>query len=580
MVDKRPGLVIRRRKRDDESNDDTAADANATEQAATESDDGARTGADTAGHLAASAAPAPKPASSTATQTGHAVATPDTGRGEVWRAPVAPRIAEPERSGDDIPVADEGPLPTTDDFAAMLGDAQVAVTTWAAGDKVDATVVGIDQHYVFVNLGAKSEGVIERGELVDPDGELTVDLGDRIEAWVVRVGSDGIQLSTALGRSGNDASDMIAQAASDQIPVEGKVTGTNKGGYDVDVLGTRAFCPFSQIDLNAGEPEDYVGKTLTFVVTRIDESGRNVVVSRAALQREERERAAAKTMQELQVDDVVDGVVTRLAEFGAFVDIGGVDGLVHVSELSWSRVEDPSELVRVGDAVRVRVLRIDHGDERGPRISLSMRALQEDPWVATVASLHVGATTSGTVTRLEKFGAFVEIAPAVEGLVHISEISPGRRINHPREVLEVGQQVEVQVLSTDPKKRQIGLSIKALMDDPWAAAAQHLRPGTAVQGTVENVQSFGVFVEIAGGITGLVPMSQLPDEEKDAVHVKFRPGNEIEARVLDIDTGRRRLTLSRLAGDDAARGDFDDWRKQSDDNAGLGTFADLLKNRK
>ncbi len=572
MVDKRPGLVIRRRKAD-EPTDDTVADN--TSEATPEA---APTSGGTDGHLAVSDEPAPKPASNTLT--GHAVATPESARGEVWRAEVKPRFLEPTRADDPDVVQNDGPLPTTDDFAAMLGDAPVSVRSLETGEKVDATVVGIDQHYVFVNLGAKSEGVIERGELVDHDGNLTVDLGDTVEAWVYRIGSDGIQLSTALGRSGNDASDMIAQAASDHIPVEGKVTGTNKGGYDVEVLGARAFCPFSQIDMNAGEPEDYVGKTLTFLVTRVDESGRNIVVSRAALQREERDRAAAKTLAELVADDVLDGVVTRIADFGAFVDIGGVDGLVHVSELSWVRVEDPSEFVRVGDRVRVRVLRIDDGDQRGPRISLSMRALQEDPWVATVSALQVGATTAGTVTRLEKFGAFVEIAPAVEGLVHISEISPGRRINHPREVLEVGQKVEVQVLSTDPKKRQIGLSIKALMDDPWAAAAQHLRPGTTVQGSVENVQSFGVFVALEGGVTGLLPMSQLPDEEKDAVHVKFRPGNAVEARVLDVDLARRRLTLTRIAGDIDARADFDDWRNQSDDNAALGTFADLLKKRK
>ena len=462
----------------------------------------------------------------------------------------------------------------------MLGDAPMAVANYEPGDRVKATIVGRGDGVLFVSLGAKSEGVVDSAGFVDAEGELTVGIGDEIEAWVTHRRDGTLHLATSLS-AGDGGAEMLAQVAQDGVPVEGKVTGTNKGGYDVEVMGKRGFCPFSQIAIGQTEPEDHVGRTYRFLVQRVSDDGRDLVVSRAALLREEREAAAAETLENLRVDDELDGVVTRLMDFGAFVDIGGVEGLVHVSELGWARVDHPREIVSEGDQVRVRVARLeDLDDPRNRRIGLSMRALQEDPWVAAAGRLTVGTTTSGTIARLESFGAFVDLEPGVDGLVHISEISPGRRIGHPREVVSVGDTVQVQVIKVDPMRRQIGLSMKALMDDPWAIAASKLRPGTTVQGTVDAIKPFGVFVALEGGVTGLLPTSQFAEDERQNALSRFRPGTAIEARVLDVDPVKRRLTLTRRDDSEALeRAQFAEYQASSGDGGGLGTFADLLAKR-
>jgi small subunit ribosomal protein S1 len=244
-------------------------------------------------------------------------------------------------------------------------------------------------------------------------------------------------------------------------------------------------------------------------------------------------------------------------------------------------MDHPSEMLSVGDTVRVVVLSAHELlDPKNRRIALSMKQLQEDPWMAAIREIHTGVTLNGVVARLENFGAFVEIGPGVDGLVHISEVAPGRRINHPKEVLSVGDEVQVQVIKVDPQKRQIGLSIKSLMDDPWSSAAKSYPVGEPIQGIVDSVQKFGIFVSLSG-INGLIPLSQLPEDEAKNVYTRFRPGTEIEARVLAVDSERRRLTLSRREDIEAdARQAFSAYKTtQEEEVAGLGTFADLLRKR-
>ncbi|MCB9532838.1 MAG: S1 RNA-binding domain-containing protein [Myxococcales bacterium] len=476
------------------------------------------------------------------------------------------------------PLAPED-FPSTDDFAAMLGAGPLGVRSYDVGDKVTGTVVAIGNDAVFVALGGKTEGAIDSAELLDRDGQLTVSVGDSLEAYVVTV-RGGVRLSRALGKGGGEHLAILEDAARQGIPVEGRVTGVNKGGFDVQALGARGFCPFSQIDLGSGaEPETWIGQTLAFLVTRVEEGGRNVVLSRSALLRRERDERAGATLETLRPGLELDGVVTRVADFGAFVDIGGVDGLVHVSELSWGRVDHPSELVNVGDRVRVSVVSLsDLDDAKHRRIALSMRALAEDPWFAATRDLHPGSTATGRVTRLERFGAFVELAPGVEGLVHISEIDPGRRLKHPKDALDAGAEVQVQVLQVDPQKRQIALSIKALLDDPWTELVARFPPGTAVQGTVESVQSFGVFVALAAGVTALLPLGNLPEDEARNAYTRFRQGTAVEARVTQVDVERRRISLSRrpVEDDDGGRA-FQAHKTQQPEK--LGTFADLLRRR-
>ncbi len=328
------------------------------------------------------------------------------------------------------------------------------------------------------------------------------------------------------------------------------------------------------------EPEVHLGQSYQFLITRIEEDGKNVVVSRRKLQEREREDMAAETIEVIAPGAVFEGVVSRVADFGAFVDLGGVDGLVHVSELSYVRMEHPSELLSVGDIVRVVVLSASElHDSKNRRIALSIKQLQEDPWVTAISEIQVGVTLSGVVSRMEHFGAFVEIGPGVDGLVHISEVSPGRRINHPKELLNIGDEVQVQVIKVDPQKRQIGLSIKSLMDDPWSTAAKSYPVGATVQGVVDSVQKFGIFVSLTG-INGLIPLSQLAEDEAKNVFTRFRPGSDIEARVMAVDADRRRLTLSRredLEADEKAA--FSTYKAQQQAAPAMGTFADLLKKR-
>ena len=522
-------------------------------------------------------APAPVPVPAETSRVGRGERE-ESKRSKVWRAEEPKQVAQAE---DDAPEPEKrtGPLPTTDDFAAMLGGAPVKLTYVNPGDKVTATIIAIGAEAVFVELGGKTEGAIDRSELLDSEGELAVAVGDSIEAFVVSV-RDGIKLSKGIGKGSENAA-LLQDAHAQGIPVLGTVSGTNKGGYEVEIAGTRAFCPFSQIDIQpTDEPEVHLGQSYQFLITKVEEEGRNVVVSRRRLQEEERERQAAETIQAIAPGAVFEGVVSRVADFGAFVDLGGVDGLVHVSELSYARMDHPSEMLAVGDTVRVVVLSASElHDPRNRRIALSMKQLQEDPWISAISQIHVGVTLTGVVARLERFGAFVEIGPSVDGLVHVSEVSPGRRINHPKEVLSVGDEVQVQVIKVDPQKRQIGLSIKSLMDDPWSSAAKSYPVGGAVQGVVDSVQKFGIFVSLSG-INGLIPLSQLPDDEAKNVYTRFRPGTEIEARVLAVDSDRRRLTLSRREDLEAdARQAFSQYQAGQEEAVGMGTFADLLKKR-
>lgn len=356
-----------------------------------------------------------------------------------------------------------------EDFAALLEEYEKEGNAPGKrgprpGDMVEGTIISIGAESVFVDLGAKSEGVLERSQVCDAEGELRVKVGDTIEARVVEAGTAGIILRTAVAK-GPDAVAELGQAHELGIPVEGLVTATNKGGVEVTVAGLRAFCPVSQLDNRFVEDsETFVGKKLQFKITKLEGGRRpNIVLSRRALLEAEAEKRADELRSTLDPGAQLTGTVTQLRPFGAFVDLGGVEGMLHVSELGHTRVADPSEVLEVGQTVDVVILKIEDAEKPGkpPRISLSRKALMDDPWLAAAADLTAGGTTSGTIVRLQPFGAFVEVRPGVEGLVHISELGAGRRIHHPREVANVGDTVEVTVLSVDPNKRRLSLSMAA-----------------------------------------------------------------------------------------------------------------------
>lgn len=334
----------------------------------------------------------------------------------------------------------------------------------AVGEKVKGRVLSVTDKAAFVDLGGKSEGMIDIAQLRDAAGNVTVAAGDEIEATVT--GTDAETGSLVLRRKagrGQEVAAEIRQAYEAGIPVEGLVTTINKGGAEVQVSGMRAFCPLSQLDLRYVEdPSQFVGQKLMFRVSRI-EPGRtrpNIVLSRRALLEEEAESKAAETREKLQVGAVLRGRVTSLASYGAFVDLGGLEGMLHVSEIGHTRVSHPNEALQVGQEIEVQVIKVEKGkDEKRPRISLSRKSLERDPWRDVAERFPEGTELTGRVMRTETFGAFVEIAPGVEGLVHISEMGANRRLNHARDAVQLGQDVQVRVLGVDAGKRRISLTM-------------------------------------------------------------------------------------------------------------------------
>jgi small subunit ribosomal protein S1 len=351
-----------------------------------------------------------------------------------------------------------------EDFAAMFAASEKdkpRTKRPKVGDVVRGKVISVGKEAVFIDVGGKAEGTLDRSQVTDHEGKLLVKVGDELEARVVADAGGVLTLRTKLGR-GPEARAELAQAQDLGIPVDGLVTEVVKGGVSVDVAGMRGFCPASQIDNRFVEDLSvFVGQRLTFRVTRYE--GRNLVLSRRALLDEEKEKRAAETRKNLVPGAVIRGKVVGFKPFGAFVDLGGIEGMLHISELGFTRVEKPEDVLQLGQELDVAILKVEPG-EKGERISLSLKALANDPWVDTTATLREGSRVKGTVTRLQPFGAFVEIAPGVEGLVHISELGAGRRINHPKEVVSVGQQVEASVLAVDREKRRLSLSMAASKD--------------------------------------------------------------------------------------------------------------------
>lgn len=335
------------------------------------------------------------------------------------------------------------------------------------GDLISCRVIAVSASSVFVQVGDKAEGTIDLAEFRDPaTGEIGVQVGEVIQATILDDGgeSGSAVLTRMLGRGGHAAAEL-EQAQQLGVPVEGLVSGEVKGGFEVHFGSVRAFCPGSQIDFRRGgervSASEYVGKRFPFRVTKVEKDGRNVVVSRRVLLEEEAREEAARAWAKIRPGAILDGTVRSIRDFGAFVDLGGVDGMVHVSELSFARVKHPSEAVEVGQAVRVQVLRVSEPDKKDGRrqIALSMKALAEDPWSTLKDRFPAGTSTTGKVTRVEPYGAFVEITPGVEGLVHVSKMSLDRRLSHARQAAEVGQDVAVTVLSVDPKERRVSLSM-------------------------------------------------------------------------------------------------------------------------
>lgn len=446
-------------------------------------------------------------------------------------------------------------------FAELLEAHAGGTRNVRPGDRISAAIVAITDDSVFVATGSKVDGVIDRRELEEADGSLPYAVGDRVDLYVTAVNGQEIRLSKGLSGQGGAA--VLEEARDSGVPVEGRVTGTCKGGYNVDVLRKRAFCPGSQIDLHQLEDaESVVGQTFQFLVTRVEQHGRNIVVSRRALLERERDAALATFLEGVKEGDVLEGTVTRLAPFGAFVEIApGVDGMVHISELTWSRVAQADEAVSVGDRVRVKVLGIGEAPKgKGARISLSVKQAGGDPWETVGDRLEQDQVVPAKVVRLAPFGAFVEVLPGVEGLVHVSEMSWTRRVNKPEEIVAVGDAVNVKIKELDVAKRRISLSLRDAEGDPWADATERFAPGTQVTGTVEKRAQFGLFVNIAPGLTGLLPEGIIKSSGQGASLSKLNAGDSVTLTVRDISAETRRITLAPV-GDAGHGGDDGSWKQ-------------------
>lgn len=443
-----------------------------------------------------------------------------------------------------------------EELLAQQGPAAASEKLYA-GQKIRGKVIAVSGDSVFIDIGMKQDGVMDRSEILNDAGEETVAPGDEIEAWVVHLSSQGARLSKGMIGGGAEA---LEDAKDNGIPVEGKIIGPCKGGYQVEVLGKKAFCPGSQLDMPAGAaPDSLVGQNFQFLITRVENNGRNVVVSRRALIERERKENLDKLLSELNIGDIIEGQISRFAAFGAFVELmPSVEGLVHISELSWSRVGSPDEAVSIGDKVRAKVVGIAKDEKGQSRISLSIRKAQDDPWLNVGEKFSLGDIVEGKVSRLAPFGAFIEIAPGIEGLAHISELSWEKRISNPEEMLAAGDRIQVKIKELHPDSRRISLSVRDAQGDPWQDVEEKFPVGLAVKGTIAEKSPHGLFVTLAPGITGLLPKGAINKAAGDIA--KAGAGDSIDVQIRSIDPSSRRISLI-PASTEAKEPEDTSWKK-------------------
>ncbi|MBF0203161.1 MAG: 30S ribosomal protein S1 [Desulfamplus sp.] len=443
------------------------------------------------------------------------------------------------------------------------------------GDKINGTIIAIGKSSVYVSTGSKSDGVVDKVELMDENGHLPYNVGDKLSLYVVSLNESEVILSKAL--SGAGYAFMLEEASLNLTPVEGKVSGIIKGGFSVDIMGKRAFCPVSQMDARYVEnQEEYLGKTLSFLITRFSEGGKNIVVSRRDLLNREIQESREIYLKTISEDDIVQGKVIKLMPYGAFIELApGVEGMAHISELSWSRVEKASDALVQDELVNVKILKIETKEGAdAPKISLSVRQTTQNPWDRAEQTFAIGAQLTGKVVRLAPFGAFVEIAPGVDGLVHLSEISHTRRVLKADDVLEQGQMVQVIVKDIDLKNKRISLSMKDAHGDPWNGAQSKYPTGSVVEGKVEKREKFGLFINLEPGITGLLPGSVMAKASDTSIYDKLKPGDMVNVMVSEISEENRRISL---APPETKEGS--DWKKFAESESktqSIGSMGALL----
>jgi len=424
-------------------------------------------------------------------------------------------------------------------FAELFGQSSRSLKE---GEVVQGTVLSIDEDHIQIDIGFKSEGLVAAWEFMDEDGTLLVKEGDTVDVLLEE--SEDYDGRIVLSKEKADRLkvwDEISRAYKADQPVEGVVVSRVKGGLAVDI-GVKAFLPGSQVDLRpVRNLEHVVGQKLQFKIIKFNKRRANIVLSRRALLETERKKLRETTLDTLAPDQIVDGVIKNLTDYGAFIDLGGIDGLLHVTDMSWGRVNHPSELFQVGDEIKVKVLKFDSESER---VSLGLKQIQPDPWIDASMRYPIGKRIKGRVVSLAEYGAFIELEPGIEGLIHVSEMSWTKRIKHPSKVVSIGDDVEAVVLDVDERDRKISMGMKQIEPNPWSLIEEKYPVNTRVSGQIRNITNFGIFVGLEEGIDGLVHVSDISwTEQIKHPSEKFNKGDEVEAIVLKIDKENEKFSL-------------------------------------
>jgi small subunit ribosomal protein S1 len=434
-------------------------------------------------------------------------------------------------------------MPTRDDFAALLNESLGGENEGFEGRVVKGTVTAIENDHAVIDVGLKSEGRVPLREFAAPGQKADLKPGDEVEVYVDRVENVNGEAVLSRDRARREAAwDALELEFAKSSRVEGVIFGRVKGGFTVDLNGAVAFLPGSQVDIRpVRDVTPLMDIPQPFQILKMDRKRGNIVVSRRAILEETRAEARTGLISTLTEGQVIEGVVKNITDYGAFVDLGGIDGLLHVTDMSYKRVSHPSEVIAIGDSVKVQIIRINKDTQR---ISLGMKQLESDPWDTAVITYPVGAKLTGRVTNITEYGAFVELEPGIEGLVHVSEMSWTKKNVHPGKIVSTSQEVDVIVLEVDTEKRRISLGLKQAINNPWEAFAAAHPVGSQIEGEVKNATEFGLFIGLEGDVDGMVHMSDIAwgisGEEALALH---RKGETVKAVVLDIDVEKERISL-------------------------------------
>ena len=433
--------------------------------------------------------------------------------------------------------------PSIDDFAAMLDETFTGSGGKIEGTVLKGTIIDIDNDEAVVDVGLKSEGRVALKEFASPGQAPEVRVGDTVEVYVERFENKTGEAVLSRDKARREESwNRLENAFKEQDKVSGAIFGRVKGGFAVDLGGAVAFLPGSQVDIRpVRDVTPLVNKQEPFLILKMDRRRGNIVVSRRAVLEESRKEQREELLSTLAEGQILEGVVKNITDYGAFVDLGGLDGLLHVTDIAWKRVNNPNDVLGVGQTVRVQVIRFNRETQR---ISLGMKQLEADPWEGVELKYPVHAKYTGQVTNITDYGAFVELEPGVEGLVHVSEMSWTKKNIHPGKIVSTSQQVEVMVLEVDPDKRRISLGLKQTMSNPWEAFLESHPAGTEIEGEVRNITEFGLFVGLEHDIDGMVHLSDISWEEsgEEAVQ-RFNKGDMVKAVVLDVDVDKERISL-------------------------------------